>query len=140
MAISTNSGRKMSHNFSSHDNRQLRKRHIQIKIPEKQFINRNKTVKFLVFRHPLSRFTSAHYEKLVTPYSYSFAQSNYFIRAKINLRKRILNRLGKLKNSTFPYVVEFSDFVEFVTKFKGGKVNDPHWRLQTRFGNFRTER
>ena len=64
LAISSDVGKNMTHQFSSHSDSELQKRNISTMIYEHQFEKPRETIKFLVFRHPLSRFLSAHYETL----------------------------------------------------------------------------
>lgn len=139
LAITTNIGKNLTWDFSSHDHHELKRRHVKA-MHQSQFKNKNKTIKFLIFRHPLARFLSAHYEKLVRPYSESFAKSNKAIAAKIELRRGILRRLGKIQNSNFPHPVSLTDFVDYVTNYKHGSVENVQWKLQASFCNFCDER
>ena len=65
-ARSTTAGKNMSTDFDPHSTFALEKRGII----QDHTLNANSTKNFVIFRHPMSRFLSAHYEKMMTVYKH----------------------------------------------------------------------
>ena len=128
LAISTNKGRNMTRHFSPHkaENLQLRglESHVRIKGVNKY---KNST-KFVILRHPLTRFLSAFNEKMHRNYRQPLHSSDHHW---MEQRQRIAKYFRK-KNVRFPYTVFLKEFVAFVTD-KRNRLNlkdDLHWRRQ----------
>ena len=85
-------------------------------------------------------------ECIVIAYVYGMNYEYYMyikgqrIHDNLDRGKQMLERLAKAEGADFPYPVKLEDFVHFVTKLKGGRVNDPHWSQQLRMCNFCSER
>ena len=137
MAISTDKGRKMTKAFRPFDSDDLKARDLIQNTKLNGFPNYHRIKKFVILRHPLARFLSAHNEKL-------FRNLTQPVKGDEKIRLEQRKAIAKIlkKDRSFPYTVPVEDFVDIVTKENVSDElrDDIHWRRQHQICNLCSER
>ena len=126
------------HGFTNMNSRNVKVKYKMLDSSGNKTVNNTKT--FVILRHPMSRFLSAHFEKFLRFEIDKALFPDFFIQA----RKKILQSVNKLLNSTFPYSVSLQDFAAYITEHKPEEnfelIENIHWRTQDDLCSFCTEK
>ena len=128
IAKSTKSFKNITGYFDVHNDTHLAKLGLRV-YGSKKIVNTS--TKFVILRHPLSRFISAYNEKFNRTFDETQQNEKWFLKW-MTARQKVLKQVGKFKGASYPYLVEFKDFVEFIVKkmWKPWLIEEIHWRIQ----------
>ena len=139
MAMSTNIGRNMTKSFYPHKKEILESRGLKDGVAIQGNSEYNNTKTFVILRHPMSRFLSAHYDKMFRNIEPPFTWADNFW---IKQRKEIAKILRIDQDTKLPPSVSLNDFVSFVTNQNISHLmsNNEHWTRQNELCNLCAER